>query len=315
MTRNRFENSTLDTAIQLKIDILLERGDLSDARALARDYGIVQKGKDYCSEARQHGSTQSAEKTLTAYRLAALGQPERAECLWWYGQWLTDDGFMHLARVMVAEGTRLAGSPETRASGERYLRIRLSGGREIPKRVEQLTMIGHQLYVRDNDLPRAIRALEEAIRLEPHVSRPYLYRAQVAWGEDDRSGALRWLETALERDPESWRTHRVLGRYLEKVERYAEAETHLRKAAELFGEDVGGRLALARVLYAQRKFDEYARETEQALQIGAGLVAEHSRKDLDQVRTFLATFKSRGPSHNDLPPAPDPKIPIGWNYD
>ncbi len=80
--------------------------------------------------------------------------------------------------------------------------------------------------------------------------------------------------------------------------RYAEAEGHLRRAVGLFSEDVESRLALARVLYARGRFNQYTELTRATLQY-----SENNRYELPQVRAFLEAFEN-GRAGKSLPPAP-----------
>src|SRR3990170_2600756 len=162
----------LEHIVQLDIDILMEKGDLDRARRLARGYGVVEAGRDYCHEGRTRGRDWTPERVHRTFRLAALAQPEQADCLWWYGQWLTDEGYMRMGRLLVLEGTRLTPSAGNKASGENYLRVRHSGGLEVGKRAEQLALIARQRLARDRDPEGAARLLEEAIALEPGCPRP-----------------------------------------------------------------------------------------------------------------------------------------------
>ena len=300
---------SLERIAQAKIDVLMEKGDLAGARALARGHGIVQADRNYCNEARTKAGGDSTDETYTVFRLAALAQPDAADCIWWYGQWLTDEGFVRLGRLMVAEGTRVTPSAGNKASGAAYLKIRLGGDREVSKRAEQLFLIARQRYLRDGDVEGATRLFDEAIRLSPRFVRPYHYRAQIAWDAGDEAGAVAWLERGLQADPDSWRTHRNLGRLLERLERYPAAETRLATAVALFGDDAGGRLALARVLYAQGKYADYARETKTAVAF-----FKQWKQEMPEARDFLARFERWGPGVA-LPPAPDPPIIMGWNHD
>ena len=304
------DHPSLEQIVQIKLDILTEKGDLAQARQLARSYAIVKSGENYCSEA-QAKSREGAEReeTFNAFRLATLGQPDAADCVWWYGQWLSDEGYVRLGRLMVIEGTRTTPSTGNKASGARYLRVRLGGNREVPKRAEQLFLIARQRYLRDGDLDGAARLFDETIRLSPTFARPYNYRATIAAHLGDREAALAWLQRGLQADPDSWRTHRNLGKLLSDLERYPEAEMHLRKTVQLFGDDAGGRLALARVLYAQGKYDDFAREARAAVALLANWKAP-----VPEVRDFLAKFDRWGPGAA-LPPAPDPPVIVGWNYD
>jgi len=304
------DHPSLEQIVQVKLDILTEKGDLEQARQLARSYGIVKTGENYCGEA-QAKSRAGAERdeTFKAFRLATLGQPEAADCIWWYGQWLSDEGYVRLGRLMVIEGTRVTPSAANKESGARYLKIRLGGNREVPKRAEQLFLIARQRYLRDGDLEGATKLFDETIRLAPAFVRPYNYRAAIATELGDRDAALAWLQRGLQADPDSWRTHRNLGKLLADLERYPEAEMYLRKTIQLFGEDAGGRLALARVLYAQGKYEDFAKEAKAAL----AFLAKWNTP-VPEVRDFLAKFDRWGPGVS-LPPAPDPRVLIGWNYD
>jgi tetratricopeptide (TPR) repeat protein len=302
------DHPSLERIVQIKLDILTEKGDLEQARRLARAYGIVQPGMNYCAHARQLASSKRDE-IFQAFRLAALGQPDAADCIWWYGQWLSDEGYVRLGRLMVLEGTRITPSAANRESGARYVRIRLGGNREISKRAEQIFLIARQRYLRDGDLEGAVRLFDESIRLAPGFARPYNYRATIAAELGDLEGALAWLQRGLKADTDSWRTHRNLGKLFSRLERYPEAEMHLRTAVELFADDAGGRLALARVLYAQGKYDEFAKEARAAVAFLAGW-----KEQISDVREFLARFDRWGPGAA-LPPAPDPHVIIGWNHD
>lgn len=305
------ENPSLANLVQVKLDILMEKGRLEQARGMAKAYAIVEPGQDYCGQARSlsRDPDRDREEVFRAFRLATLGQPDAADCIWWYGQWLSDEGYVRLGRLMVLEGARVTGSATNKEGAARYVRIRLGGSRDVPKRVEQLFLIARQRYLRDGDIEGAARLFDECIRLAPGFARPYSYRAMMAVDLGDRQEALAWLQKGLRADGDSWRTHRNLGKLLSDMERYPEAELHLRRTVELFGDDAGGRLALARVLYAEGKYDDFVKETRAAVTFLAnfkGLIPE--------VRDFLAKFDRWGPGAA-LPPAPDPHVVIGWNYD
>jgi tetratricopeptide (TPR) repeat protein len=304
------DHPALEHIVQIKLDILAEKGDLAHARQLARSYAIVKTGENYCGEAQAKARAGAErEEILKAFRLAILGQPEAADCSWWYGQWLSDEGYVRLARLMVVESTRAAAAPGAKESGVRYLKIRLGGNREVPKRAEQLFRTARQRYIRDGDVDGAMRLFDESIRLAPAFARPYHYRAAIAVELGDREAALTWLQRALQTDPDSWRTHRNLGRLLLDLERYSEAEMHLRRTVQLFGDDAGGRLALARVLYAQGKYDDFAKEARAAITLFAA-----SKAPVADVKDFLAKYDRWGPGAA-LPPAPDPRVTVGWNHD
>jgi len=305
------DHPSLEHIVQIKLDILTEKGDLAQARQLARSYAIVRPGENYCAEAQAKSRDGGGERedTFKAFRLATLAQPDAADCIWWYGQWLSDEGYVRLGRLMVIEGTRVTASAGNKESGARYLRVRLGGKREVPKRAEQLFLIARQRYLRDGDIDGAVRLFDESIRLSPAFARPYNYRATIAADLGDREAALAWLQRGVQADPDSWRTHRNLGKLLAELERYPEAEMHLRKVVELFSDDAGGRLALARVLYAQGKYDDFAKEARAAVAFLANWKAP-----TPEVRDFLTKFDKWGPGAA-LPPAPDPRIIIGWNYD
>jgi tetratricopeptide (TPR) repeat protein len=302
------ENPSLEHIVQIKIDILMEKGDLAQARRMAQGYAIIQAGQDYCGRARGLMRNGGSDEILKAFRLATLGQPDAADCIWWYGQWLSDEGYVRLGRVMVIEGSRVTPSAANKESGARYVRIRLGGNRDVPKRAEQLFLIARQRYLRDGDIEGATRLFDECIRLAPGFARPYNYRALMAAELGDREAAIAWYQKGLKADADSWRTHRNLGKLLSEMERYPEAEMHLRKTVELFGDDAGGHLALARVLYAEGKYDDFLKEAT------AAVTFLNAKTQIVDVRDFLSKFDRWGPGAA-LPPAPDPNVIIGWNYD
>ncbi|HEV8475195.1 MAG TPA: tetratricopeptide repeat protein [Methylomirabilota bacterium] len=312
-TRLLRDNPALEQLVQTQIDILMEKGDLAEARRLSRRHAVVESGHDYCADANaRKKSNAGSDAVFHAFRLAALGQPDAADCIWWYGQWLTDEGYMRLGRLMVEEGTRLTPSQANRDSGARYVRIRLGGARPVPKRAESLFLIAKQRYFRDGDVEGASRLFDECVRLAPGFARPYAYKARMAWDAGERDAAATLLRRGVEADPESWRTWHNLGRALLAVERWEDAEHALTKAVELFPDDVGGRLGLARALYAQGKYDAYTKETKRA--VGFARVFRNSPTALPEPGGFLEKFERWGPGAG-LPPAPDPHLILGWNQD
>jgi tetratricopeptide (TPR) repeat protein len=302
----------LEQFVQLQIDILMEKGDLAGARGLARRHAIVESGRDYCGEANEKKSRKgSSDDVFKAFRLAALGQPDSADCIWWYGQWLTDEGYMRLGRLMVEEGTRLTTAAANKESGNRFVRIRLGGARPVSKRAESLFMIAKQRYLRDGDADGAARLFDESLRLSPAFARPYSYKARLALDDGDREAAVRWLQRGIEADPDSWRTWHNLGRLLLAAERWEEAERALARAIELFPDDVGGRLGLARALYARGNWDGYRQQTEYAI----GFARGWRGTDVAQAPAdFFTKFQRWGPGAA-LPPTPDPRVILGWNQD
>ena len=63
------------------------------------------------------------------------------------------------------------------------------------------------------------------------------------------------------------------------------------------------------MLYAQGKYDDFVREARAALAFLANW-----KTPAPEVQDFLAKFDRWGPG-GALPPAPDPRTIIGWNYD
>jgi hypothetical protein len=63
------------------------------------------------------------------------------------------------------------------------------------------------------------------------------------------------------------------------------------------------------VLYAQGKYDDFVREARAAVAFLANW-----KVPVPEVQDFLAKFDRWGPGAS-LPPAPDPRTIIGWNYD
>ena len=85
----------LEQFVALQIDILMEKGDVAEARRLARRHAIVDSGRDYCAEANAK-KTAAARPTRSSRRFAwpcsasrapptasggtASGSPTRATC-------------------------------------------------------------------------------------------------------------------------------------------------------------------------------------------------------------------------------------------
>src|SRR5262245_48917299 len=142
----------LEHIVQTRIDILTEKGDLAQARRMARSYAIVKPGENYCVEA-QAKSRAGAERdeTFRAFRLAILAEPEAGDCISWYGQWLSDEGYVRLSRLLVGEGAHRTSPAGSKQSAARYIKVRLGGSREVSKRAEQLFIVARQRYLRDGD--------------------------------------------------------------------------------------------------------------------------------------------------------------------
>jgi hypothetical protein len=64
------------------------------------------------------------------------------------------------------------------------------------------------------------------------------------------------------------------------------------------------------VLYAQGKFDEYVKETSEALKLAKGFGGH----ELPGVSAYLEAYK-QGKPRQVLPPSPDPPIIAGWKYE
>jgi tetratricopeptide (TPR) repeat protein len=297
----------IEPIIQLKIDIHLEQGDLESARKLAWAHGIVQRNQGYCAKGQR---TPESRPRMKLFRLAILAEPQEGDCFWWFGQGLTDPGFVRMARAMVMESMRVKRSVSIQAVPEDFLKARLSQGRAISKLVEQLSIAGRERYLRENDVDGAVRLLEKAISLDPAYVRPCNDLARIAADQGKHDVAITWLTRATKADPNAWASHRALGKVLAAVERYGEAEVQLRKALTLSGGDVGGRVALGRVLYAQGKFDEYVKETSEALKLAKGFGGH----ELPGVSAYLEAYK-QGKPRQVLPPSPDPPIIAGWKYE
>ena len=301
----------LEHAVQLRIDLLVEAGRLDDARALAERWGIVEPGRDYCSRARRAltGGSHPVAEVFLPLREALLAQPFAGDCLWWLGQWLTDTGWVRTGRVVIEEAARVNVAAARGTAGANYLRARLSSGRPVARRAEQLAMLGRQRWVRADDAAGARTLLEEAVDLEPGFVRPYVHLARIATDQGELLTARRWLEQAIAVDTDAWRAHRNLGEVLALLERYPEAEASLRRALELFPHDAGVRLLLARVLWAQGRAGDYAAETRRALVAGQAW-AHH----LEPAREFLKAVERTGTARG-LPPVADPPMYIGWMFD
>jgi tetratricopeptide (TPR) repeat protein len=267
----------LEHAVQLKIDVLLDEGHIEDARALAQRWGIVEPGVDYCGRARRTltSAPHPVAEVFLPLREALLAQPFAGNCLWWLGQWLTDTGWVRMGRVVIEEAARVNRAAARGTAGAGYLRARLSAGRPVARRAEQLAILGRQRWVRGGDAAGARMLLEEAVAV----------------------------------DADAWRAHRNLGEVLARLERHDEAETQLRRALDLFPHDAGARLHLARVLWAQGRFEEYAAETRVVLE-----AARAWHRHLTAVQAFLAAFE-RGGAPRALPPVADPPMYVGWLFD
>ena len=218
---------------------------------------------------------------------------------------------MRLGRLIVTEALKHGDSEERKQPGYRYVRSRLAGGREVPKRAESLFLAARQRYLRDGDVDGAERLLDEALRVAPSFVRPYTMKARIAQDAGNPDDALEWLRRGLEADPDSWRALHNLGRSLLELERWEESERALVKAVQLFPEDMEGRLRLARALYAQGKFDRYAAETRNALQIARGWSRGSA---VAGAATFLEKFERWGPGAAP-PPAPDVEPLLGYGQD
>jgi len=209
----------------------------------------------------------------------------------------------------VEEGARLAGSQSNKDFAAKFVRVRI--GPEIPKAAEHLFQVAKQRLLRDGDVEGAGGVFEEASRLAPRFARPYLYRSRLAEEEGDLFSGIELLEQAIKADPESWRAHRNLGMLRVRQAQWSVAEAPLRRALQLFAEDPGARLALARALYAQRKHSEFLQNARSALQI---VSRDGGRHDLRAVTDFVQKLEQWGPGPA-MPPAPDVPLRIGWNDD
>ncbi len=302
----RQELSNIDPIVQFIIDIHLEEGDLERARKLAWERGILQKDVRYCVKAKEATLNHSPKLIYRHYRLASLAHPRSSACISLFGMLLIDTGFLRMARTMILEGLRTSNNPDFGARVKQLIPARLSGGREVSKHVEQLSLIGRERYLREGDVQGAVSLFSQAMALDPKFDRPYVYMAELARDQNDLDAEVMWLDRAIRADPNSWSAHRAFGKAHLHRGHYTEAEVHLRKSIELYDHDVGSRLVLAHVLYAQGKLVEYAEFTRSTFEI-----ARLAAKGLPKVRRFLRDVE-QGRIGEALPPMPDPRAEFGW---
>jgi len=96
-----------------------------------------------------------------------------------------------------------------------------------------------------------------------------------------------------------------------EAERWEDAGRALARTVELFPDDLGGRFALARALYARSDFEGYRTQTELALRFARACCGPDVAK---APADFFMKFQRWGPGAA-LPPTPDPRTILGWNQD
>ncbi len=90
---------------------------------------------------------------------------------------------------------------------------------------------------------------KKAIHLDPQYEEAY-YNLALTFRNEQPAEALSLFERALELDPDYEQAHRELGYTLRKLDRFLEAETHLRHALELDSSDGWAHIYLGNVLWA-----------------------------------------------------------------
>src|SRR5262249_20635718 len=93
--------------VQVRIDVLMEKGGLNEARTLAFRYGLVGGSPGACIHLSQTSEDLTSDEVFRSLRAAVLSDPTRGDCLLGYGQWLSDEGYVRLARVMLAESAKV----------------------------------------------------------------------------------------------------------------------------------------------------------------------------------------------------------------
>jgi len=159
-----------------------------------------------------------------------------------------------------------------------------------------------QRYCRPFD--GAMRLFDETIAWRRTFARPYNYARPSRRSRQTRA-ALAWLQRGLPGRSDSWRTTE-LGKLLWISSAIPEAEMHLERPCS--SSVTRGGAGLARVLYAQGKYDDFVREARTALGLPGEL--EGTRPRGARLPREVRTLGPAWPCHR----LPIPNI-IGWNYD
>jgi len=88
-------------------------------------------------------------------------------------------------------------------------------------------------YYRAGDYPKAQRALQQALLLEPTSTGPYILLGKVLLKRQDPLGAANYLERARTMDPANYRTHSLLGQAYRALGRQEDASREVQTAQSL----------------------------------------------------------------------------------
>jgi O-Antigen ligase len=152
-------------------------------------------------------------------------------------------GLAAIALVAAAETGRPRPVVVPREGGERTVRfaagaaVLLSGwlvicAQAIPW-LASIKLADSQAAVRRGDGDAAFSDATDAKRIQPWAASPYLQLALVEEASGQLVSAHRWIERAIDRDPEDWRLWLVAARLETKSGKIGAAERSLKRAASL----------------------------------------------------------------------------------
>jgi O-Antigen ligase len=148
-----------------------------------------------------------------------------------------------MALVTAAETPRPKAVTAVHERGERSIRFALGAAalafawvvicaQAIPW-LASMKLAESQAAVRRDDGDVAFRAAIDAKRIQPWAASPYLQLALVDEASGQLTSARRWIDDAIERDPENWRLWLVAARLETKDGDVAKAARTLERAASL----------------------------------------------------------------------------------
>lgn len=133
--------------------------------------------------------------------------------------------------------------------------------------------------------PRARRAVDEALRLDPTLGAAHASLGHIkAQYEHDWAGAEAALRRAIAESPSYAPAHQWLGLYLAYSGRFAEGLQHLRQAQALEPSAPGSSALVGMVLTYERRYDEAVMQLRKTLEMDADLPTAHTYLALAYIR-------------------------------
>ena len=238
------QESTSDTSPDVEqAEAAIQKADYPTAQALLEKY-VATKPDNYLAWfdlGYVYKATNQPDKAIDAYRKSIAGKPDVFE------------SNLNLGILLARQGNNAEAAKYLRAATQ--LKPTAHADEGLARAWQSLGIV-----LQDSDPQQALTALAEAAKLQPDNFEVHLATGQVLEKQNRLDAAAKEYETAAALDPKSIEPAVALSVVYTKQQKYPQAEAMLRKLLAADPQNQTVRTQLGRILAAQGKNDEAAKE-------------------------------------------------------